>query len=719
MKKYSDSMLFKKMTWYLCPILVLGLFSPLFSLAQESFPKIDPHNITIIRDSFGIPHIFAKTDAEVAYGLAWVNDEDAFAEAQNLVYIGKGYMGRKDGIEGAKTDFFVHAIGARQLVEEHYDKDLSPEFKKYLDGFVQGLNAYAAAHPNEVKVKSAFPASPKDILTSYVVTMAALSRAPDYVGDIVGGKYDNNSGVSSGKQPPVGSNAFALSSVKTTDGKTYLCINPHMGMDGPLSFYEAQLHSDEGLNIEGAMFQGTSSLAMGVNDDLGWGMTWNFFDRIDAYRLTMHATKKLYYQFDGQYYKLEKRPVWLKVGLGKKHKLVIPVKMMTYWSKYGCTLKSGKSNNFYSLRFPGNESILAGEQLYRMNKAHNYKEFWDALRVHAIVLFNVIYADKDDNIFYLEHGTLPLRDTSYDWRNIVPGNTSKTLWTQLVPLDSMPHNINPSCGYVYNTNNTPLHSSSDKCDQVSCLVSRRIIDERPGDNNRAERFKELIEAKNKVSLDELEKIKFDVTLSRNGKFAHSMDNLFALDENKYPDLKEALGILKSWNRVMDIHEYAPTILYFVLRDVFTKRNCDDNCFVTGVSVDESEWVTDLRKACDTLKAHFGTIKVEWGTLNRNVRGNKDLPLRGFADMLSPSYPKWVPGKYELEPEFGDSYIMFASFGKGGLEKLRALQPQGNSLNPQSKHYNDQMDLFSHQEPRVLSLKKDDLIKKAEKIYNPL
>jgi acyl-homoserine-lactone acylase len=611
MKKHAINFFAKKLLSVLSTVAFTQLFYPHQLLSQNTFPQIDPQNITIVRDSFGIPHIFAKTDAEVAYGLAWANDEDAFSEAQNLVYIGKGFMGRKDGISGAKTDFFVHAIGARQLVEERYEKDVSPDFKKYLDGFVQGLNAYAAAHPKEVRVKAAFPATPLDILTAYVITMSALSRAPDYIGDIVGGKYDNNTdGSSSGIQPPVGSNAFALSSVKSEDGKTYLCINPHMGMDGPLSFYEAQLHSDEGLNIEGAMFQGTSSLAMGVNNDLGWGMTWNFFDRIDAYRLTMSPKKKLYYQFDGQDVKLEKRPVWLKVGLGKNHKIVIPVRMMTYWSKYGCTLKSGKSNSFYSLRFPGNESILAGEQLYRMNKAHNYDEFRAALRVHAIVLFNVIYADKNDNIFYLEHGTLPDRDTSYDWRKVVPGNTSKTLWTKLVPLDSMPHNINPSCGYVYNTNNTPKHSSSEKCDFVNYPVSDRILDERPGDNNRAERFKELIEAKNKMSFEDLQKIKFDVTLSRNGAFATSISNLFTLDENKYPDLKEAIVMLKTWNRVTDIHEYAPTLVYFVLRDVFTKRHCGDNCFVSGVSVNEDEWVTDLRNACDTLKAHFGTIKVE-------------------------------------------------------------------------------------------------------------
>lgn len=399
--------------------------------------------------------------------------------------------------------------------------------------------------------------------------------------------------------------------------------------------------------------------------------------------------------------------------------MVIPVKMMTYWSKYGCTLKSGKSNNFYSIRLPGNQSIMAGEQLYRMNKAHSYKEFWDALRVHAIVLFNVVYADKEDNIFYLEHGTLPERDTTYDWRGIVPGNTSKTLWTKLVPLDSMPHDINPTCGYVFNTNNTPLHNSSDACNQIHYTVPRRIIDERPGDNNRSERLKELIEAKNKISFDDLQKMKFDVTLSRHGRFAASLENLFALDENKYPDIKQAIHILKTWNRVTEVNEYAPTLLYLVCKDALYKRHCDDNCFVTGVSVPDEEWVADLRNACDTLKAHFGTIKVEWGKVNRNVRGDKDIPLRGFADMLSPSYPKPVPGKFEIQPEFGDSYIMFASFGKNGLEKLRALQPQGNSLNAKSKHYNDQMELFSRQEPRQLSLEKDDVMKKAEKVYHPL
>ncbi len=702
-------------------LLLFLLFCGNAQSQRESFPKIDPQQITIARDSFGIPHIFGKTDAEVAYGLAWANAEDAFEFGQDLVYAGKAYMGRADGIEGAKGDFFIHAIAAKQLVEEHYDKDLSPEFKKYIDGFGQGLNAYAAAHPKEVKQKGAFPVTTKDLITAYVVTMSLLTGAPDAVGAAVGGDYDTVKNVFPiNKRKPEGSNAFALNNTRTVDGETYLCINPHMQMEGALSFYEAQLHSDEGLDIEGPMFQGTSSLAMGVNENLGWSMTWNFFDRMDVYKLEMVPGKKLTYRFDGQEYKLEKRPVWLKVGLGKHHKLVLPVKKMTYWSKYGCTLKSDKSYNFYSLRFPANTTIRPAEQLYRMNKARNYDEFREALRIHAITLFNVIYADKDNNIFYLEHGMLPQRlDTSFNWNGLLPGNTSKNLWTALVPIDSMPHTINPACGYVFNTNNTPFHATAKDCQPAYTYLPKHMVDALPGNNNRATRFEEMLGEKQKFSLTDIEKLKFDVTLSRKGGFGESMEGIFHLDETKYPDIKEAIQILKTWNRTSEIHEYAPTLLGLVIKKIFDKNGCDDNCFVSGFKVDESEWVSTLRAACDSLKSHFGTVKVEWGTVQRNIRGNKNLPLRGFPDVMSPSYPKQIPGTFTFAPEFGDTYTMFASFNKKGVTSLAALQPLGNSLRPDSKHYNDQMELFSKQQLRPLSLKKEDVMKKAESVYHPL
>ncbi len=714
----------KKVTPLFLVLLLSTQFLPLAIEAQQTnsagFGKINTANVTIVRDSFGIPHIFGKTDAEVAYGLAWANAEDAFAITQDLLATGKGFMGRKDGISGAKNDFFVHAIGARELVEKKFDTDLSPEFKKYLDGFVQGLNAYATAHPEEVKVKKLFPVTSKDIVTCYVVIMSGLSWVQNQVGDAVGGKFDNVPLIfPKHTTPSVGSNAFALNSTKTVDGKTYLCINPHLGMEGLFSFYEAHLQSEEGLNIEGCMFQGSTSLAMGTNEHLGWGMTWNTFDKVDVFKLNMNPKKNLEYEFDGQWEKLEKKPVWLKVNLSKKGHFVLPVKKMTYWSKYGATLKSGNSENYYAIRFPANTTIRTGEQLYKMNKATTYNEYWDAIRIHAITLFNIVYADDKDNIFYLHHGMMPERDTTIDWSGLVAGNSSKTLWTKLIPLDSMPHTINPSCGYVFNTNNTPFHASSTECSENGyCYTSRKLMDLRPGDNNRAERFKELIGAKDKFSLQDIHDLKFDITFSRNGTFAKSMQPLYDLDPKKYPDLKEPLQILNSWNRVSDIHAYAPTLLGLCIKTIFDKYHYDDANFVLGFEVKEEEWATTLRAACDTLKANFGSIKVEWGTVNRLIRGNKDLPLRGFPDMLSPSYPKKIKDRMAFKADYGDTYTMFASFGKNGLEKLSALQPLGNSLNPASKHYNDQMERFTRQEMRPLSLKKEDVMKKAESVYHP-
>lgn len=688
------------------------------SKAQPAYPKINPQNITIARDSFGIPHIFAKTDAEVAYGLAWANAEDAFPISQDLIYASKGYMGRVNGIDGVKIDFFVHAIGARDVVKQQRDS-LSPEFMRYLNGFCQGYNAYAAAHPELVKWKGAFPVTEDDMLAAYVTMMSFLNWSQNAVGDAVGGKYDQVT-VNFPKEdhPPVGSNAIAIAKSLSADGKTMLCVNPHLQMDGQLSFYEAHLCSEEGLNMEGAMFQGSTSLAMGINQNLGWGMTWNYFDKLDVYKLKMVEGKKLTYEFDGQSVKLEKRPVWLKVNLAKKGRFVLPVKKMTYWSKYGATLKSDKSDNYYSIRFPGNMSCRAGEQLYKMNKATNYNQFWDALKIHSICLFNVVYADKENNIMYLHHGMLPDRkDQSFNWSGLLPGNTSRDLWTGFVPIDKMQRVNNPECGYVFNTNNTPYNAT---CADGNCKRDLpAYADERPGNNMRAERLMDYFSSTPKFSFEKFKEMKFDVSFPRTGKFIESMAPLFNLSEEKYPDLKEAIGILKTWNRSTDIHEYAPTLIGLVLKPLFERTGCSDDCFVSGFDATEKDMVDLLRAGCDTLRKYYGTVKVEWGTISRSIRGNKDLPLRGFADVLSPSYPEREPGnQLKFKVKHGDTFTMFAEFGPNGAERIEALQPQGNSLNPQSPHYNDQMELFSRQQTRPVSLKKEDVMKKAESVYHP-
>ena len=690
------------------------------SLAQRSpsYPTIDPTRITIARDSLGTPHIFAPTDAEVAYGLAWANAEDAFDVTQDIIYTVKGYMGRISGIEGAKIDYFVHAIGARKIVDERYDTDLSPEFKKYVNGFTQGLNAYAATHPQQVKNRHAFPVTEKDIITGYVTIMSFLSFVQNNVADIVAGKYDSIPVNFEHSHQPVGSNAYAMNGKKSADGKTYLCINPHLAMEGQFSFYECQLQSQEGLDMIGNMFQTSASNAMGTNRHLGWGFTWNYFDQVDVYKLNMNPKGKLLYEYDGQWKKLVKRPVWLKVNW---HGMIIPVPKMAYWSKYGMTLKSDKSENYYSIRFPANMTIRSGQQLYEMAKATNYDDFWKAMRTnHAIVLFNLVYADDHSNIVYLSNGTMPDRKhQEYNWGGLLPGNTSKTLWTDLIPLDSMPHVINPSCGYLYNTNNNVYDATCDgQNDKPTRLPD--YVNQRAGNNNRAETLKEFFRTHDRVGFDDFKKIKFSEKISDSCPLIKCLTPLWLLDRSRYPDISSYISLLQSWSRTTDTASIGMTAFGCFVNEIWNKRHYDDEQFLTGFKLTEQETVQAIREAQQYMLTNFGKIEVRWGDVHRLRRGNVSLPLGSFADMLSPSYPKphTYNGKVEFYPEYGDTYTMFVRYGQDGAEFVESLQPLGNSLDSLSKHYTDQMPLFIKQKMKYQTFDKEYWMHHSESIYRP-
>ncbi|MCS6818308.1 MAG: penicillin acylase family protein, partial [Chitinophagales bacterium] len=471
------------------------------------------------------------------------------------------------------------------------------------------------------------------------------------------------------------------------------------------------------LNIAGPMFHGSSSLAMGVNEHLGWAMTWNHMRKADVFKLHMHPRKKLFYEIDGQWEKLEKRPVWLKV---KIKGIVVPVRKISYWSKYGATLKSEKSGDFYAIRFGANQTIKTPQQLYEMNKAKNLNEFWKALRNNALALFNIVYADKEGNIFYLSNGEIPDRNLKYDWRGIIPGNRSDNLWTRLLPNDSLPHVINPDCGYVMNTNNTPFDATCENRNDDPNRYPRYLIDERPGNNNRAIRLKELLSEREKFSFDDLKRIKFDYRISDNSPLIKSLKPLFGLDTLKYPEFSTALRILLSWDKVCDTNSYGTAVLGAFIQSLFEKRNYSDEAFVSGFSLTEEEVVEHLREAIKYMREKFGSEVIRWGDVHVNHRANKIIPLNGFPDVLSPSYPrlKQINGKNYLVPKHGDTYTMLVSFNKQGPEKIFSLLPTGNSQRKDSPYYTNQMELFRDVQLKAMTLAKHPSSISGIKVYHP-
>ncbi|MDC1250110.1 penicillin acylase family protein, partial [Flavobacteriaceae bacterium] len=371
------------------------------------YSQIDPNTIDIVRDDYGVPHIFAPTDAEVAYGLAWAHAEDDFKTIQQGYLAGNNQLSKSIGNGGLGADFIAQFIGSEALYKERYESDISEAYKKVVEGYRQGINNYAATHPEEVLVTGFFPITTKEMIRYAQLQLFISSKGDQWVQRIINNdlQYDFKA-----EETPKGSNTFAFNSSKTKDGSTYLAINTHQPLDGPVSWYEAHLCSDEGTNILGALFAGSPNILIGANENLAWTHTVNQPDKTDVFALEMHPKDKLKYKVDDDYLLLETKKAKLQVRfLG----IPLQIKKKFYSSIYGPTLKN--KSGFYSVRTPALFEIRALEQWWRMNKATNFTEFYKALKMEALPGYNIGYADKNDTIFYISNGLIPKRAKGYNW----------------------------------------------------------------------------------------------------------------------------------------------------------------------------------------------------------------------------------------------------------------------------------------------------------------
>ena len=459
-----------------------------FSLSSTG-QKIDPSKIDIVRDSFGVPHIFARTDAEVAYGLAWANAEDDFKSMQEVILPAKGLMGAVQGKAGAAGDYAFALFRCNAVTEERWN-DLSPGFLKLVDGYVQGLNDYAARHPREVLHKKIFPVTAKQYIASSVLALTIFNGAGDALQRIF-----NNKEHTLPELGQKGSNSSAIHPSKTSTGEAFLLINAHQPNTGSQAFYEAHIWSEEGLNVLGGLLAGGPCILHGVNENLGWAHTVNYNDRMDVFQLEMNPSNSTQYKFDGVWTDLEVKTIKLKIK-------GIPVRInrKLYWSKYGPTMKN--KQGFFSIRLGAYMRIGALEQWYKMNKAKNYTEFYQAVSKQELSMFNIMYADRHDTIFYINSGLVPVRDSTngYNWRRTVPGNTSRSLWKDFKKIDQLPQYLNPSSGFLFNTNHSSFYATAEKNNLPSSAFPK-VDGLETYHNNRSARFLELFPQNEKLSFE--------------------------------------------------------------------------------------------------------------------------------------------------------------------------------------------------------------------------
>ncbi|MGB0918503.1 MAG: penicillin acylase family protein, partial [Flavobacteriales bacterium] len=514
----------------------------------------------------------------------------------------------------------------------------------------------------------------------------------------------------------IGSNAYAFNSQLSDHGNTYHVINSHQPIEGILSWYEAHLHSEEGWNITGALFHGSVSVLHGTNENLSWAHTTGDLDLQDVYHLKMHPKKKKWYWFDGAYHKLETKRAKLRVGLGKKQGFKIAIKKKYWWSEYGPTFIT--EHGTFAFRMPSLFEMNAGEQWYRMNKAKNFTEFYDALRVQGIVMQNITYADKNDTIFFIANGKVPLRDPNYDWSKVLPGDTSATLWTEYLKVEDLAQSVNPKCGYVFNTNNDIYHHTSiDEMPDYRDFP--KSIGYREGkQTNRGNRSEELLSALSSIDYEGLKKLKFDKQFPDSMVFLknYPIMELFSMNPADHPDLADIITKFNNWNFKGDSTDMNAACIFTMMYEMYHDNTFSVKDVRENDSIRQEFFLKNLRSTKARLVEHFGTIDIPLGTVQVLSRGGRDLAINGGPDAIRAVYcQKRDDGK--LPMYVGDGLVQLVKFTDAGPE-IESISPYGASNKAGAKHYTSQMDLFVAEKMKKMTLDKAEVYKNASEIYHP-
>jgi len=680
-------------------------------IADDSQSIALKYDVRILRDTWGVPHIFGKTDADTAFGLSYAHAEDDFDTIQDSLLAARGKLASVYGRKSAPIDYFVHLLRIWDDVNEKYDTDLSPDVRAICEAAADGVNYYASLHPQEVK-RGVLPFTGKDVVAGFVQKAPLFYGLDEVIKEVmkperkrkVSEKITSNALLSLPLYDvPVGSNTFAVASGRSADGKTRLAINSHQPWDGPVAWYEAHLHSEEGWDMVGGVFPGSPIVLHGHNRNLGWAHTVNSPDLIDVYVLEINPENPDQYKFDGEWRDLEVRTAPIKV------KLLGPIswtfKREVLWSIYGPVIR--RPHGTYAIRYAGMGNIRQIEQWYRMNKARNFSEWQAAMRIRAISSFNCGYADHEGNIYYVYNALLPIRAEGYDWQQYLPGNTSETLWTEYMPFDKLPQVKNPVSGFVQNCNSSPYQTTTGSDNPRPEDFSPTLGIETHM-TNRSLRALELFGADESITEEEFYRYKYDMAYSKNSDIAKLVDTILASPPSDDPVVQEAVEVLRKWDLRTNPENPNTAIGVLTIQPVlmaeFFGREPPDL------------WKTFVDIAHNLKKAH-GRIDVPWSDVNRLRRGKLDIGLGGGPDILHAVYG----GKLKngtVTGRAGDCYFLIATWDEKGVSSRSIHQYGSATLDEKSPHYADQAPLFAARRMKPVWLDEDDIRAHLEREYRP-
>ncbi|MEI9956246.1 MAG: penicillin acylase family protein [Ferruginibacter sp.] len=724
--------MYKFLLFFLLP---LQLFAQPFSTTEIGSWQKRAQQVNIIRDNWGIPHIYGKTDADAVFGLMYAQCEDDFKRVE-MNYIEK--LGRIAEIKGESSlydDLLIKMLIDSADAIKDYNK--APTWLQHLcNAFADGINYYIYKNPDKPVLLQRF--KPWYPLLWTDGSIGAINTADIQVNELKN-FYSGEPPIAIFKKKeeiPTGSNGFAFSPKITASGNSILYINPHV------TFYfrpEVQMTSEEGLNVYGAVTWGQFFVYQGFNEHCGWMHTSSSVDAADTYieKLTKKNNGWVY-----EYEHTQKPVIQKKITLLYKKGDVMETKNITaLYTQHG-PIMANRNGKLLSMK--ADNRLLDGLiQCWQRNKATSFAAFKKTLDLKGNISNNTVYADAEGNIAYWHGNRIPVRDTKYDWRKPVDGTIAATEWKGYHSINDIVQSINPVNGWLQNCNSTPFTvagSSSPKRENYPAYMAP------DGENFRGINAVRVLPKEKSYTLDKVIAAGYDTYLSAFENLLPALVTAFekniTASDSLYNKLLQPITILKNWDMHSGVNSIATTLAVEwgqkLVPKIAKSGDEDEYQYVDQVTrtahfvskATPQDLLQPLLSVINELQNKFGTWQLAWGDINRFQRISSDIDSKfdddkesipvGFVSSswgMLPSYAsKTFPGTKKRYGVNGNSFICAVEFGK--TIKAKSLLAGGESGDVNSKHFFDQGEMYSKGIFKDVLFYKDDVVKHAERRYHP-
>ncbi|WP_456297544.1 acylase [Crocosphaera chwakensis] len=646
----------------------------------------------ILWDTWGVPHIYASNNISLFKAFGWSQTKSHGNLLLKLYGQARGKAAEYWGINYLESDQYVRTMGIPKRAQQWYEKQ-SPEMQTYLDSFAQGINDYIQQYPDQIEedLKQVLPITGTDILGHFqrVIYFHFLTKPQEI-------KALQN------LPSQAGSNAWAIAPQKALNNHSILLANPHLPWSDFYLWYEAHLTAPN-LNLYGATLVGMPALAIGFNDNLGWTVTVNPIDNADIYKLKLQEEN---YQFNGETKSLKQEIESIKIRQpdGSFTELQIGIKQ----SIHGVIIEQ-QENIGYALRVAGLDRPESLEQLWNMGQAQNLNQFETALQQLQLPLFNIVYADKQDNIMYVFNGLIPIRSQGNweNWGGIISGDTSETLWENYHEYEQLPRIVNPENGWLQNTNDPPWTSTNPPMlnpEDFPPYFAPKYLGQ-VTDILRSQRSIELLTESDQLSLEDVINKKFSSKLLISDRLLDILISTTKALAN--PIGIEAAEVLDKWDRQTN-PDSRGAVLFMLWATTLESKGLFSKPWNPETPLDTPTGLADINTAVAVLEGIaaqvellYGSLDVPWGEVVRMRIGEQDVPARGGPGKLGSFQVLGIQAAQDktFQVVFGDSFMMAVEFSDP--IQAQGLTVYGNATQPNSPHRGDQLSLYQQGKMRPI------------------